>query len=171
MQVAGGAAGTAHAGHYAGTGAKTTTMGGYGVGTVYNTAIDPGHGIYCVEISAFTGVAFWAKAATAGSTITLNFVLPNTNMASMNDAGMPTGGDCTMGCYNHPKVPFTLTTEWKQYTATFAQAAGGSAKVAGVIQELAFLSPDSNWDFSLDEIAFYSGTPPTGPVGVGDAGP
>jgi hypothetical protein len=166
-QAAGGALSTAHSGHYAGTGAKTAAMSGFGVGTVYNAAIDPGAGIYCVDVSAFTGVSFWAKAATAGSTISLNYVLPSTNMASETDAGVQTGGDCKTNCYNHPRVTFTLTTSWAQYTAPFASAAGGSAKVAGVIQELAFLSPDSNWDFSLDEIAFYAGTPPTGPVGTG----
>jgi hypothetical protein len=167
MQVTPGAASTAHSGHYAGTGALTSAKGGFGVGTVYNTAIDPGAGIYCVGISAFTGVSFWAKAATAGSTISLNFVLPTTNMASQNDAGVQTGGDCMTNCYNHPRVTFTLTTDWAQYTATFSQAAGGSAKVDGVVQELAWLSPDANWDFSIDEIAFYSGTPPTGAVGPG----
>jgi len=167
-QVLGGAVGTAHSGHYAGSGALTPTgtPSGYGVGTVYNTAIDPGAGIYCVDISAFTGVSFWAKAATTGKTISLNFVLPTTNMASENDAGMQTGGDCTgTKCYNHPRVTFTLTADWAQYTAKFSEAAGGSATVEGVIQELAFLSPDSDWDFTLDEIAFYSGTPPAGAVG------
>jgi hypothetical protein len=165
-QVAGGAVGTAHAGHYAGTGALTPMMMGFGVGTVYNTAIDPSAGIYCIDISAFTGVSFWAKAGTAGSQISLNFVLPQTNAATTNDAGVQTGGDC-MGknCYNHPRVTFTLTTQWANYTAEFANASGGSAKVGSVIQELAWLSPDSNWDFTLDEIAFYQGTPPTGAVG------
>jgi hypothetical protein len=47
---------------------------------------------------------------------------------------------------------------------TFAEAAGGSAKVKTRLQELGWLSPDSNWDFSLDEIQLYKGTPPTGPV-------
>jgi hypothetical protein len=163
--VAGGAAGTAHSGHYAGDGAKTPTMGGFGVGTVYNTAIDPSRGIYCIDISAFTGVSFWAKAGTAGSQISLNYVLPQTNMAMENDAGMQLGGDCMTNCYNHPRVTFTLTTKWAQYTAPFAAAAGGTAVVTNVIQELAWLSPDSTWDFTLDEIAFYSGTPPVGPVG------
>ena len=59
-----------------------------------------------------------------------------------------------------------LTTSWAQYTAPFAEAAGGLGPAADVIREIAWLSPDSNWDFSLDEIAFYSGTPPSGPVGV-----
>ena len=35
------------------------------------------------------------------------------------------------------------------------------------VQMLAWLSPaDKDWDFSLDEIAFYKGTAPIGPVGV-----
>lgn len=164
-QVGGGAASTAHAGHYAGTGALTTAQGGFGVGTVYNTAINPTAGVYCIDIAVFTGVSFWAKAATQGSVVSLNFVLPQTNMVSTNDAGVQTGGDCETGCYNHPRISFTLTTAWAQYTAPFASAAGGSALVGSVIQELAWLSPDSNWDFTLDEIAFYSGTPPTGAVG------
>jgi hypothetical protein len=169
-QIAGGAVGTAQAGHYAGTGAKTALMGGFGVGTVFNTAIDPGAGIYCVDIAAFTGVSFWAKAATAGSMVSLNFVLPQTNMATMSDAGVATGGDCATNCFNHPRVTFTLTTSWAQYQAPFATAGGGTAKVGSVIQELAWLSPDANWDFTLDEIAFYSGTAPTGPIGPNPAG-
>ena len=164
-QVLGGAAGTAHSGHYAGTGAKTAMMGGFGVGVVYNTAIDPSAGLYCIDISVFTGVSFWAKAATSGSTISLNFVLPQTNMVSQTDAGVMNGGDCETMCYNHPRVQFTLTSTWAQYTAEFSAATGGTAKVTSVIQELAWLSPDSNWDFTLDEIAFYSGTPPAGAVG------
>jgi hypothetical protein len=174
-----GAVGTAHAGHYAGTGAKTATMGGFGVGLIYNVAIDPTAGVYCIDISAFDGVSFWAKAATAASTVSLNFVLPSTNAVStVGDAGVQNGGDCVpnatnSNCYNHPRVTVTLTTSWAQYAVQFSQGAGGSAKVANVIQELGWLSPDASWDFSLDEIAFYKGTPPAGPVGtgVGTVGP
>src|SRR5205807_2584946 len=79
MLQAGGAATTAHSAHYAGTGAKPPTAGGYGVGTVYNMAIDTANNIYCVDITAFDGVTFWAKAATLGSMISVNFVLPETN--------------------------------------------------------------------------------------------
>ncbi len=166
MQVPGGAVATAHAGHYAGAGARTPAAGGFGVGTVYNTAINPAAGVYCDDVSPFTGVSFWAKAAIAGSTISLNFILPQTNMASTNDAGVPNGGDCETNCYDHPRVTFTLTASWAQYAAPFAAASGGSASVGTVIQELAWLSPDANWDFSLDEIAFYAGSPPSGAVGV-----
>jgi hypothetical protein len=169
-QVAGGAVGTAHSGHYAGTGAKTTAKGGYGVGTVYNVAIDKTAGIYCIDISAFDGVTFWAKATTAGSRVNLNFVLPETN--AQRD-----GGDCggnatgTVGCYMHPYKSVSLTADWAQYSVVFADASmgtvpgGGVARVTNRIQELLWITLDADWDFSLDEIQFYKGTPPTGPAG------
>lgn len=167
QQVTGGAVTTAHSGKYAGTGAKVTTAGGFGVGTVYNVAIDPSAGIYCIDISSFDGVSFWAKAGKDGSKISVNFVVPATNQASTDDQGRPNGGDCKTKCFNHPHVSVTLTANWAQYTVKFADAAGGSAKVGSVLQEIAWLSPDSDWDFSLDEIAFYKGTPASGPVGTG----
>ena len=171
-QVAGGAVSTGHSGKYSGTGAKIATAGGYGVGTVFNEAIDPGAGILCVDITAFDGVSFWAKAGTDGAKISVNFVVPATNMAGTDDQGRVNGGDCKTKCFNHPHVALTLTPNWAQYTVKFADAAGGSAKVGSVIQELAWLSPDADWDFSIDEITFYKGSPPTGPVGTShpDAG-
>jgi hypothetical protein len=167
LEAPGGAVGTGHTGHYAGTGAKTTSAGGFGVGTVYNLAIDPASHIYCIDISQFDGVSFWAKAATAGSTISLNFVLPQTNMQSVDSMGRPNGGDCVTNCYNHPRVPVTLTTTFALYTVKFADATGGSAVVGSRLQELAWLSPDANWDFSIDEISFFKGTPSAGAAGPG----
>jgi hypothetical protein len=164
-QMAGGAVGTAHAGHYAGMGAKTPAKGGFGVGLIYNNAIDVTAGIYCVDISAFDGVTFWAKPGTVGSKVNVNFVLPNTNAKSTDPTVVV--GDCTANCYNHPYKAITLdSADWKQYSVTFAEAAGGSAKVKNVSQELGWLSPDADWDYSLDEIQFYKGTPPTGPTGA-----
>jgi hypothetical protein len=162
VQAAGGALNTGHYGHYMGMGARTTAMGGFGVGAIYNEAIDVTNGIYCVDISAFDGVTFWAKAATAGSKIDVNFVVPETNAVATNPA--LGGGDCTKNCYNHPRKTITLTADWAQYSVAFADAAGGSAKVTTRLQQLGWLTPDSNWDFSLDEIQLYKGTPPTGPV-------
>jgi hypothetical protein len=164
-QVAGGAVGTANAGHYAGMGAKTPTKGGFGVGLIYNNAIDVNAGIYCVDVAAFDGISFWAKPGAVGSKVNVNFVLPTTNPKATD----PTigGGDCTAACYNHPFKSVTLdSADWKQYTVTFAEAAGGSAKVKNVIQQLGWLVPEADWDFRLDEIQFYKGTPPTGPTGA-----
>jgi hypothetical protein len=176
-QIMGGAIGTAHALEYAGMGAKTTANMGFGVGLTYNVAIDPNAGTYCVDISAFDGVSFWAKAGPGAMTgtgmpvITVNFVLPQTNQATMNDAGVMTGGDCQAHCYNHPRVQVgPLSNTWAQYTAKFADASMGSARVVNVIQELVFISPDTNWDFMLDEVAFFKGTPPAGAVSPGGGG-
>jgi hypothetical protein len=171
VQEAGGALGTGHFGHYAGTGAKTTLLGGYGVGVIYNEAIDVAAKIYCVNITAFDGLTFWAKAATAGARVGVNFVLPETNAVATDPA--LGGGDCVgTACFNHPYRTITLTTTWAQYSVAFADATmGGTARVTNRLQMLGWLSPDANWDFSIDEIQFYKGTPPTGPVSKADAGP
>lgn len=154
----GGAAGTAHSGHYAGTGASQPPAG-WGVNTVFNEAIN-GSGQFCVDISAFDGVSFWGMAASAAKgNVSLNFVIPSLNPTSAH-------GDCTdtTKCYNYPRKSFTFTTTWTQYTETFAEATGGAATVGSVLQEIEFISSDSNWDFSVDEITFYKGTPPAGAI-------
>ena len=171
MQVAGGAAGTAHAGQYMGGPAKLPSAGGFGAGTLYNTAIDPSAGLYCIDVSAFTGVSFWAKAASStNATIEVDFVIPQQNPQA-SDGGVSGEGDCVCSdaacssCYSYPHVSFTLTTSWAQYQANFASATGGAAQVSGVIQEVEWIVPTASWSFELDEIAFYSGTPPAGAVG------
>ena len=161
---AGGAAGTARAAHYAGTGALSPATGGYGVGAVYNMAIDRSRGVYCVDISPFDGVTFWAKAnqqpgARRSNQLSVNFVLPETNAVSV-------GGDCpdeSKKCYSHPRRTVTLTSDWARYSVSFAEAAGGSATVANRVQSLAFLTVDADWDYALDEIQLYKGTPPSSP--------
>jgi hypothetical protein len=155
VREAGGAVGTGFFGHYMGTGAVTPLKGGFGVGVVYNMAIDHTAMIYCVDVSAFDGVTFWAKAGTAGAHVGVNFVIPETNEKPDGDCPGPTG------CFNHPMKLITLTTDWAQYSVAFSAAAGGTAKVTNRIQQLGWLSPDSNWDYSLDEIQLYKGTPPT----------
>ncbi len=156
---------TGKGGQYVGTGANSSKVApGFGVGAIFNVVIDPAGGFLCADVSALDGISFWAKAGTAGSKIDVNFVIPATNAAGMDMMGRPNGGDCKTGCFNHPKKTLSLTADWAQYTVTFAEAAGGSAKVKGLIQELGFLSGDAAWDFSLDEIAFYKGTPPVPPI-------
>jgi hypothetical protein len=154
-----GAATTKQSGQYKGTGVLTVKEGGFGAGTVYNVAIDKNLGVFCIDVSAFDGVAFWAKAGLAGKQVNVSFVVPETN-----PTGAP-GGDCTANCYNHPSKTVTLTDQWAQYTVKFSEAVAGAAKVNGRVQELLWTTPDKDFDFSLDEIAFYKCTPPTGPVG------
>jgi hypothetical protein len=153
---AGGAVGTAHAAHYVGTGATPPTMNGYGVGAIYNVAIDHMNNIFCIDITAFDGVTFWAKGKDSTHHLGVNFVIPQTNMSPE--------GDCTTGCYNHPQKSIALTPEWQQYSVSFASAMAGTNKVNGRIQELGWLSPEADWDYYIDEIQFYKGTPPTTPA-------
>jgi hypothetical protein len=154
-----GAAMTKQSGAWQGMGIKTVAEGGFGAGTVYNVAIDMANGIYCIDVSAFDGVSFWAKSATAGRQVNVSFVVPETN-----PEGAP-GGDCKANCYNHPSKAVTLTDQWAQYTVKFADAVAGTAKVNGRIQELLWTTPDKDFDIHLDEIAFYKCTPPAGAVG------
>jgi hypothetical protein len=154
-----GAVTTKQSGEYKGTGVLTTKEGGFGAGTVYNVAIDKNGGVYCIDVSAFDGVAFWAKAGVTGKQVNVSFVVPETNAQ-----GAP-GGDCAANCYQHPFKTITLTDQWAQYHVTFSGAGGGTAKVNGRIQELLWTTPDKDFDFYLDEIAFYKCTLPNGPVG------
>jgi hypothetical protein len=153
-----GAVTTKQSGEYKGTGILTIKEGGFGAGSVYNVAIDKTLGVYCIDVSAFDGVAFWAKSGVTGKQFNVSFVVPETN-----PQGAP-GGDCTADCYNHPSKTITVTDQWAQYTVKFSEAIAGTAKVNGRIQELLWTTPDKDFDLHLDEIAFYKCTPPAGPV-------
>src|SRR5262249_23263726 len=129
------------------------------------------------DITAFDGVSFWGKAATDGAKVNLNFVIPETNQ--IPDDPMLGGGDCVKntGCYMHPYKVVPLTTAWAQYSVKFSEAGmgvlpnnGGAATVHNRIQQLVWITLDADWDFSIDEIQFYKGTAPTGPVGGADGG-
>jgi hypothetical protein len=153
-----GAATTKQSGEYQGSGILTIKEGGFGAGTVFNVAIDKTLGVYCIDVSAFDGVAFWAKSGVTGRQFNVSFVVPETN-----PTGAP-GGDCATNCYNHPSKAITLTDQWAPYTVKFSEAIAGTAKVNGRIQELLWTTPDKDFDLHLDEIAFYKCTPPAGPV-------
>jgi hypothetical protein len=157
-------ASTGHSGHYTGMGARVPPLG-YGVGTIFNVAVDRVAGVYCIDVGSFDGVTFWARAAVANSRVLLNFVVPATNGPPA--PGLVSDGDCVTGCFNHPLRAITLTTTWAQYSVTFAEAVGstGTRVTLNRIQGLLWISQDVNWDFSLDEIQFYKGIPPTGVVG------
>jgi hypothetical protein len=188
----GGACGTAYSGHFAGTGAYTPTNfpeTGYGAGALFNVAINPAIGQYCVDISAFDGISFWAKADgpipspntnNLTNELTLQFLLPGTNAQACSNSAAPTndtcpdgglmsGGDCKEACYNNPRFAIVMSTVWRQYAVRFADATGGSASVQSLIQEIGwYVSSTSttteSWGFSIDEITFYKNVPPTGPV-------
>ena len=158
-QIAGGAATTAHGGQYAGAMVNPSTVApGFGAGSVFNIVVDKVAGIFCADISAFDGISFWAKSAMLDK-VEVKFVLPSTQ-AVMD------GGDCKTGCYLHPSAPVTLTADWFHYSIPFP----ATVKTKNLVQLIGFFPGNAPvagkvaWDFSLDEIAFYKGTAPEGPV-------
>ena len=164
VRVSPGATFTAGAGRYQGMGGNPAAKPpGFGVGVILNVALDPPSGSYCADISAFDGISFWAKSGVSDTVFYVNFVLPATNQMSL-DPNIA-GGDCISNCYNHPRKAVALSGTWERYSVRFADAGGGSEPVQNLIQEIGWFSPDSTWDFSLDEIAFYKGTPPPGALG------
>jgi hypothetical protein len=119
----------------------------------------------CAGISAFDGISFWAKG-TAGANNALTFQAVLAATQAVQD-----GGDCTANCYNHPSKTITLTADWQQYTATWAELVG-PVSVDGIILGLNWITPGPAFDIWVDEVTLYAGTAPTGPVGTGaDAGP
>lgn len=145
-----GAVSTARAGHLAATGLMSFG-GGMGFGTG------------CWDTSALDGVSFWAKG-TAGSanTIQIQVAIPATHAVA-------NGGDCVEKCFDHPSKTITLTGEWKQYTATFAELKqagfGNPARYDGVMMALNWASTEGpDVDFWIDEVALYAGTASPGAV-------
>jgi hypothetical protein len=165
-----GAATTAHSLHYTGTGIKSPTNGGFGAGLVWGLLPASTN---CVDVSAFDGVTFWAKlgtAATANTKVYFKVATPETNASKALEA---TGiGDCAgpTGCYNPPNKIITLTSTWTQYAVKWSDLTGGSLPGSkkptwvNLAQQLVWTSDGPDFDLSIDEVAFYKGTAPTGPV-------
>ncbi len=85
------------------------------------------------------------------------------------------GGDCTDKCFDHPSKKVMLTPDWKQYTAAWSElnqaGFGAPATFNGIIMAINWASlAGPNVDFWIDEVALYSGTASSGPVGHGDGG-
>jgi hypothetical protein len=150
-----GAVGTNRAGHLVAMGVKNVGGAGFGTG--------------CWDVSALSGISFWAKG-TAGTDnmIQLQVALPATHSIAI-------GGDCVDKCFDHPSKRILLTPEWKQYTAAWSELAqagfGAPAKFDGITMAINWVSlAGPNVDFWIDEVALYTGTASAGPVGHGDGG-
>jgi hypothetical protein len=122
----------------------------------------------CWDVSALSGISFWAKGtAGADNVIQIQVAIPATHAVA-------NGGDCTKDCFDHPSKKVTLTADWKQYTAAWSELTqagfGAPAKFEGIMMAINWVSLGGpGVDFWVDEVAFYSGSPTAGPVGL-DAG-
>ena len=109
-----------------GDGRQDHANGGYGVGTVFNTVIDTKARIYCIDITAFDGVTFWAKGPPR----------PPVNLTFVSARDQP-----AKRCHwwrrlrqgprllQSPVQDGPLPTDWKQYSVKFSDAAGGKYPV------------------------------------------
>jgi hypothetical protein len=156
--VSPGAVGTARAGRLA-----VANLPSFGAGMGFGTG--------CWDVSSLDGISFWARGtAGADNMIQFQVAIPATHEVEV-------GGDCVMKCNDHPSKKVTLTPDWRQYTVKFTELTqagfGTPAKYDGVMMALNWVSISGPAvDFSVDEVALFSGTAQTGPVGRGrnDAG-
>jgi hypothetical protein len=162
--VSPGALGTATAIHYAGSTGTTPGMAYAGLT----------RSLGCTDVSAFDGISFWAMG-TDGLEIFMQVGTPDTQKE---------GGDCLEMCYDHPEKSIVLSDQWSQYAVTWDELAqqgfGNPAEFEGMTVLLNWRTAIGDFDFSIDEISFFSGDAPTDPVmppggmdpgGSPDAGP
>jgi hypothetical protein len=143
----GGAVGTATGARFSGEGYDD-----WGAGT--NLALG------CWDVSDFDGVSFWAKGTDA-SDIDFQVALPETH--AVDD-----GGDCEERCFDHPRTTITLSDEWTQFVIPWDELEqegwGTAAEFRGLTMGLLWTTSGPDFDYWIDEIAFYSGSAPEGAV-------
>jgi hypothetical protein len=156
--------------HVTGTGCKTihdiAAFNGYGDG------VNGGNCAY--DASAYDGIYFWAIGA--GIRVDLLVGLRTTVPAIYGGDGSCATDGMTKGCFDHYSVSKALTGEWKQYSFTWNQLhqQGWGTKAAWNVKIVTDFtvaasnndSTDPQIDFSIDNVGFFKGTPPTEPPGL-----
>jgi hypothetical protein len=119
----------------------------------------------CRDVSQFDGISFWGRSETP-SAVRFLAVIPKTDPT----VGI---GDCdaaTMTCSDHPGKPFTFGPDWTLYHAAWSELKqlgfGAPATFDNVINAVLWINDGAvdHFNFSIDEVAFYSGAPPTPPI-------
>jgi hypothetical protein len=119
----------------------------------------------CRDVSEFDGMSFWGRSETP-SAVRFLAVIPKTDPT----AGI---GDCdaaTMTCSDHPGKPFTFGPDWTLYHAAWSELKqlgfGAPASFDNVINAVLWINDGAvdHFNFSIDEVTFYTGTPPTPPT-------
>jgi hypothetical protein len=119
----------------------------------------------CRDVSQFDGISFWGRSETP-SAVRFLAVIPKTDPT----VGI---GDCdaaTMTCSDHPGKPFTFGPDWTLYHAAWSELKqlgfGAPATFDNVINAVLWINDGAvdHFDFSIDEVTFYTGAPPTPPI-------
>src|SRR6185503_6483333 len=88
-------------------GASGSELGGHLVGTGFSDfGGGMGFGLGCWDVSAFEGIAFWAKGtSSADNRLNFQVAIPATHAVA-------DGGDCTELCFDHLSKKVTLGPDW-----------------------------------------------------------
>lgn len=136
--------------------AQHTTGSGYtlwGSGIGFDLYVDSaGKNIY--DASAYAGITFWARSATA---MMLTVAFPDANTTALPDAIRR----CTQ-CDHHWVSAVQMTTEWKRFTVQWAdlQLEGGTTPVPAAFASHELVSiqfrvgTNAVYDYWVDDVAF-----------------
>jgi hypothetical protein len=157
-----GALQTTFSGHVAHEDILPTNDKGYGAGVGFNL-LDVS--TKCLDVSAFDGISFWAKG-TSGKTsqVKLQFIVPATQPRdSLPEGDCDPSDDCA---YQHPATTITLQNDWTHYVVPFSTLASAVTTFGGRAQGFNIITgaADTSWEIWLDEVTFYQGKAPAGPV-------
>lgn len=141
--------------HVTGTGYTS-----WGSGFGFNFS-NPGAGAQQYDVSAYSGIRFWAKV-DAGSTAAMRIVLPNNQT-------LPEGGMCGADCYNHFGFDITLTTSWQLFTMPFSsmsQQTGWGVTYSAIDLTKVYnfetrFTTNVTYSVWMDDIEFYGGPTPS----------
>ncbi len=140
----------------------------FALGTVLNLK----GGLNCAyDASAYDGLYFWAVGD--GVQMEVGVGLRSVEPTNVGGDGTCAQDSANTGCWDRHIAKVTLTADWQLYSFAFSdlqQAGWGTAATwdPTIVADLVFLvssdqtTPDAV-DYSIDNVGFYSGTPPTTP--------
>ena len=122
----------------------------------FSFATDPTGARVQYDLSAYTGITFWAKAVTSSSTMYVNFPDRNTD---------PAGGVCKPGgivCNDTYGKGMAVGTSWSQITVPFsilstdgAGAPGGFDQAHVYAIEFHAAPKEMPFEFWVDDVTLY----------------
>lgn len=163
-----GALQTAGAGYFTATAIKSSKQMGYGAGFGFGL-VDPAKSA-CVDVSAFDGISFWAKGNVPGGTLTFQIIAHESqpsNAQPQGDCASPTGG-CR---FKHPAITVPFSGPWEHQVIRFEDLESPAftwtdRRILG----MSFITDGPAYYAWIDEVTFFKGTAPDGPVQSAEAG-
>jgi len=154
-------------------GTGCTTIHDIGAFHGYGDGVNSGNCAY--DASQYDGMYFWAIGA--GVRVDVMIGMRTTTPLKFGGDGSCAQDANDKGCYDEYTVTFPLTEDWKEYSFTWSQLrqqGWGTKAVWNLKLTNEFTVAGSNndstatmLDFSIDNVGFFKGTPPTDPPAAG----